>query len=238
MPWDYKTNKPSAMKYLHPKIQRKAIAIANAMVETGSDDGIAIATGIKKAKHMVKLAAANIKEFLHANKFGLGGAALGLGVGALESEDIDGKPFSKGKRIANTLVGGVGFGLTGWGIDRMRGTVKDSFNQIATDIDDPRDVNAKIRSKLNAALKPEQVTKAKGGYHRFPLEAHARKDNYRLQLIHFNKGKDGVEKLAHLRDGSPVKKTLAILKSGNDKYLVENYKKLVEKLKKRKHDTE
>ena len=56
MPWDYKGNKPDAIKFLHPKIQRKAIKIANAIVREGGDEGIAIATGIKKAKGLVKLA--------------------------------------------------------------------------------------------------------------------------------------------------------------------------------------
>lgn len=56
MPWDYKENKPDAVKYLHPKIAKKAIRIANAIVEGGGDEGIAIATGIKKAKGLVKLA--------------------------------------------------------------------------------------------------------------------------------------------------------------------------------------
>jgi len=56
MPWDYKENKPNAVKYLHPKIQHKAIKIANAIIESGGDEGMAIATGIKKAKGLVKLA--------------------------------------------------------------------------------------------------------------------------------------------------------------------------------------
>lgn len=59
MPWDYKTNKPDSVKYLHPKIQRKAISIANAILESGGDEGVAIATGIKKAKGLVKLAFLN-----------------------------------------------------------------------------------------------------------------------------------------------------------------------------------
>ena len=49
MPWSME-NKPVAVKYLHPRIQRKAIEIANAIVREGGDDGIAIATGIKQAK--------------------------------------------------------------------------------------------------------------------------------------------------------------------------------------------
>lgn len=55
MPWSM-DNKPSAVKYLHPKIQRKSIEIANAILREGGDEGTAIATGIKKAKGLVKLA--------------------------------------------------------------------------------------------------------------------------------------------------------------------------------------
>ena len=49
MPWsagDY----PSAMKNLDPKVRRKAIEIANAVLEETGDDGRAISVGIAKAK--------------------------------------------------------------------------------------------------------------------------------------------------------------------------------------------
>ena len=49
MPWSMQ-DKPNAVKYLHPRIQRKAIAIANAIIREGGDEGVAIATGIKQAK--------------------------------------------------------------------------------------------------------------------------------------------------------------------------------------------
>lgn len=69
MPWDYKTNKPDSVKYLHPKIQRKAIAIANRIVENGGDEGMAIAVGIKKAKGLVKLAASPLQIYATRKKF-------------------------------------------------------------------------------------------------------------------------------------------------------------------------
>jgi uncharacterized protein YdaT len=50
MPWSYPDNVPESMKYLKPSIQKKGIAIANAILNKGGDDGVAIATGIKKAK--------------------------------------------------------------------------------------------------------------------------------------------------------------------------------------------
>lgn len=49
MPWsehDY----PSSMKNLKPTVRKKAIEISNAILRNGSSEGIAIATGIKKAK--------------------------------------------------------------------------------------------------------------------------------------------------------------------------------------------
>ena len=52
MPWDYKTNPPDSVKHFKPSIQKKAISIANAILRTTGDEGLAIATGIKKAKQM------------------------------------------------------------------------------------------------------------------------------------------------------------------------------------------
>jgi hypothetical protein len=53
MPWDLKDNRIAAVKYMHPKIQRKATLIANAIMREGNaDEGQAIAIGIKKAKEM------------------------------------------------------------------------------------------------------------------------------------------------------------------------------------------
>jgi uncharacterized protein YdaT len=52
MPWGYPDNVPSSMKYLKPSIQKKAIRISNAILENGGSEGVAIATGIKKAKEL------------------------------------------------------------------------------------------------------------------------------------------------------------------------------------------
>lgn len=53
MPWDLKENRIAAVKYMHPKIQSKATEIANAILREGNtDEGQAIAIGIKKAKQM------------------------------------------------------------------------------------------------------------------------------------------------------------------------------------------
>ncbi|RZJ71827.1 DUF2188 domain-containing protein [Flavobacterium sp.] len=50
MPWD-KTNYPDSMKNLPAAVRNKAIEIANAMLgEKSMQDGIAIATGISRAK--------------------------------------------------------------------------------------------------------------------------------------------------------------------------------------------
>lgn len=52
MPWSYPDNIPSSMKYFKPSIQKKAISIANHVLESTGDEGVAIATGIKKAKQV------------------------------------------------------------------------------------------------------------------------------------------------------------------------------------------
>ena len=52
MPWSYPDNVPDSMKYLKPSIQKKGISIANAILRNGGDEGIAISTGIKKAKQL------------------------------------------------------------------------------------------------------------------------------------------------------------------------------------------
>ena len=50
MPWSFPDNIPTSMKHFNPSIQKKAIAIANHVLESTGDEGMAIATGIKKAK--------------------------------------------------------------------------------------------------------------------------------------------------------------------------------------------
>lgn len=49
MPWrsdDY----PASMKNLSPRVRRKAIDIANALLDDGMDDGLAIRIAIARAK--------------------------------------------------------------------------------------------------------------------------------------------------------------------------------------------
>jgi len=54
MPWS-KSNYPVSMKNLPAKVRNKAIEIANAMLEDGhTDEGIAIATGVSRARVWVK----------------------------------------------------------------------------------------------------------------------------------------------------------------------------------------
>ncbi len=54
MPWN-KENYPTSMKNLTGRVRNKAIEIANAILEDGhTDEGIAIATGISRAKTWVK----------------------------------------------------------------------------------------------------------------------------------------------------------------------------------------
>lgn len=55
MPWS-KNNYPVSMKNLSGAVRNKAIEIANAILEDGhTDEGIAIATGIKRARNWVKI---------------------------------------------------------------------------------------------------------------------------------------------------------------------------------------
>jgi uncharacterized protein YdaT len=49
MPWD-ETHYPVSMKNLPEDVRRKAIEIANALLEEGSDEGRAIATGTSRAE--------------------------------------------------------------------------------------------------------------------------------------------------------------------------------------------
>ena len=52
MPWSYPDNIPDSVKFLKPSIQKKAINIANHVLESTGNEGMAIATGIKKAKQL------------------------------------------------------------------------------------------------------------------------------------------------------------------------------------------
>ena len=67
MPWQFPNDVPNSKKYLKPSIQKKAIAIANHILETTGDEGKAIAIGISKAKSvhdkkgLIKMAALRFK---------------------------------------------------------------------------------------------------------------------------------------------------------------------------------
>jgi uncharacterized protein YdaT len=49
MPWD-ETRYPASMKRLPPRVRAKAIEIANALLDEGYDEGMAIRVAIAKAK--------------------------------------------------------------------------------------------------------------------------------------------------------------------------------------------
>jgi uncharacterized protein YdaT len=49
MPWD-EDRYPASMRHLPPRVRRKAIEIANALLEQGYDEGKAIRIAIAKAK--------------------------------------------------------------------------------------------------------------------------------------------------------------------------------------------
>ena len=53
MPWYYGDYPPS-YKNQPIKIRDKAVEIANALLEEGADEGIAIATGLKRAREWAK----------------------------------------------------------------------------------------------------------------------------------------------------------------------------------------
>jgi len=61
MPW-YNGDYPPSYKNLPADIRKKAVDIANAILGETGDEGLAIATGIKRAKEMAK------KERLKAEK--------------------------------------------------------------------------------------------------------------------------------------------------------------------------
>jgi uncharacterized protein YdaT len=53
MPWTAKEFKDRHAKDLSPAQARKAASMANAMLKNGTDEGVAIATAIKRAKQSV-----------------------------------------------------------------------------------------------------------------------------------------------------------------------------------------
>lgn len=53
MPW-YNGNYPPSYKNQPVKLREKAVEIANALLEEGTEEGIAIATGLKRARQFFK----------------------------------------------------------------------------------------------------------------------------------------------------------------------------------------
>jgi uncharacterized protein YdaT len=53
MPW-YNGDYPPSYKNQPVKLRKKAVEIANALLEEGVDEGIAIATGLKRAREFFK----------------------------------------------------------------------------------------------------------------------------------------------------------------------------------------
>ena len=53
MPW-YNGDFPPSYKNQPVKLRKKAVEIANALLEEGVDEGIAIATGLKRAREFFK----------------------------------------------------------------------------------------------------------------------------------------------------------------------------------------
>jgi uncharacterized protein YdaT len=49
MPW-YQGDYPPSYKNQPPKLRNKAVEIANALLEEGAEEGVAIATGLKRAR--------------------------------------------------------------------------------------------------------------------------------------------------------------------------------------------
>lgn len=53
MPW-YNGDFPPSYKNLPVKLRQKAVEIANRILESGAEEGVAIATGLKQARYMTK----------------------------------------------------------------------------------------------------------------------------------------------------------------------------------------
>lgn len=53
MPW-YNGDYPPSYKNQPPKLRAKAVEIANELLKDGADEGIAIATGLKRAREVMK----------------------------------------------------------------------------------------------------------------------------------------------------------------------------------------
>ena len=121
MPWEYPNNVPASARYLKPSIQRKVVAISNAILRNGGDEGMAISTAIKKAKELHKKRLekiANIEGGPHSNlKSVFENADLGA------RTDI---PLAKGlpKRSNIIKLAAFGFKIKRINIDSLRNILR------------------------------------------------------------------------------------------------------------------
>nr|WP_294933017.1 hypothetical protein [uncultured Flavobacterium sp.] len=53
MPW-YNGDYPPSYKNQPPELREKAVEIANALLQDGAEEGIAIATGLKQPRELLK----------------------------------------------------------------------------------------------------------------------------------------------------------------------------------------
>jgi uncharacterized protein YdaT len=68
MPW-YNGDYPPSYKNQPPELREKAVEIANALLQDGVEEGIAIATGLKQARELLKNhKEKTIKSENHGNK--------------------------------------------------------------------------------------------------------------------------------------------------------------------------
>jgi hypothetical protein len=131
MPWT-SSDYPNSMKNLDPKVRERAIHIANAILQEGGDEGMAIATGIKRAKMrpgLIKSAAImstqDVDAYHRAHHkslpVGMGtatiggmglGALLGAGIVALATRGHSASAIEDGL-ITGGLLGTVAGGATG-----------------------------------------------------------------------------------------------------------------------------
>ena len=198
MPWSYPDNVPASMKYMKPSIQKKAIAIANHVLQSTGNDGEAIATGIKKAKvhHDKMFKVASVIAKLKNNAAPITGATLGFGLGALKKEDNEGNKFSKSTRVAKVLIGATTLGLGGLAF-KNRNKIKEAYEESVKQMQDAMDPTS-IRSK---GLKPVTLPPEKPGYAHYPYARKWRKrsGNWKSKHIEFKTNpKTGIPKIASL----------------------------------------
>lgn len=67
MPW-YNGDYPPSYKNQPPELREKAVAIANALLLDGAEEGIAIATGLKHARELLKNHKVKIKTKNHGKQ--------------------------------------------------------------------------------------------------------------------------------------------------------------------------